>query len=202
VTFSIIALDIKTKDLGIAVASGSIAVGTRVPWIKKNIGAIATQAYTNINYGIQGLRLLEQGLSPEEALKHLLSKDPEREKRQVGIIDIKNRKIVHTGKYCPYWNGHIVGENYIILGNLIRGEKVLNEMERAFKETKGHIALKLINALVAGEKAGGDRREDRSAAIVVKGSTDINLRIDEEKKPAQKLLDIIIESFPELFKNS
>ena len=189
-TFSIVAVDLEAGTLGVAVVSGSIAVGTRVPWVKEGVGAIATQAYTNTMYGSEGIKLLEQGYSPEEALSILISRDPDYEMRQVAIIDIKNRKAVHTGKFCPYWNGHIVGKNYIIIGNLIVGEKVLKYMEEVFLSSQGNLALKLLSALIAGEKAGGDRRGDRSAAIVVRGALNISERIDDDKKPAEKLYEV------------
>ena len=195
-TYSIIAVDIKTGTLGVAVASGSTAVATRVPWVEKNVGAIATQAYTNTMYGEEGLKLLKQGLEPEEALKQLLKRDPEAEMRQVAILDIHNRKAVHTGALCPFWYGSIVGDNYIIIGNLIVGEVVLREAEKAFINTDGDLIIKLLKALVAGEKAGGDRRGNNSSGIVVKGAIEIEERIDSSPNPAMKLYKKVLARHP------
>ncbi len=190
-TYSIIKLDRESETLGIAVASGSIAVAARVPWIKKGVGAIATQAYTNTMYGVEGLKLLESGLSPEETLKKLLARDDEPERRQVAILDIMNRKAVHTGKLCPHWHGELIGEDYIIIGNLITGEEVLFSAERALLSAMGGIIEKLINALVAGERAGGDRRGNRSAGIVIRGEIDLYETVDNDTNPAEKLYNKI-----------
>ncbi len=189
-TYSIVAIDVKTKTLGVAVASGSIAVGTRVPWVKEYVGAIATQAYTNTMYGSKGLELLAKGYSPSEALEKLLNLDPERDYRQVAIIDAGNRKAVFTGEKCPDWKGQIIGDNYVIIGNLIVGENVLKAVENVFNESLGPFPLRLLNALIAGEKEGGDRRGNRSAAIIVKGEYNVDIRIDNARNPTQKLLSI------------
>ena len=189
-TYSIVAIDEKTKTLGVAVASGSIAVGTRVPWVKEHIGAIATQAYTNTMYGSKGLELLAKGYSPSEALEKLLNLDPERDYRQVAIIDAGNRKAVFTGEKCPDWKGQIIGDNYVIIGNLIVGENVLKAVENVFNESLGPFPLRLLNALIAGEKEGGDRRGNRSAAIIVKGEYNVDIRVDNARNPTQKLLSI------------
>ncbi len=189
-TYSIVAIDEKTKTLGVAVASGSIAVGTRVPWVKEHIGAIATQAYTNTMYGSKGLELLAKDYSPSEALEKLLNLDPERDYRQVAIIDAGNRKAVFTGEKCPDWKGQIIGDNYVIIGNLIVGENVLKAVENVFNESLGPFPLRLLNALIAGEKEGGDRRGNRSAAIIVKGEYNVDIRVDNARNPTQKLLSI------------
>ncbi len=189
-TFSIVAVNPETKTLGVAVASGSIAVGSRVPWVKEGIGAIATQAYTNTMYGSKGLKLLEKGYTPSDTLNKLLNLDPARENRQVAMIDIKNRKAVFTGKMCPDWKGQVIGKDYIIIGNLIVGEVVLKAVERAFNKSPGPLPLRLLNALVEGEREGGDRRGNRSAAIIVKGGYNLNIRVDNARNPAQKLYSI------------
>ncbi len=189
-TYSIVAIDEKTKTLGVAVASGSIAVGTRVPLVKEHIGAIATQAYTNTMYGSKGLELLAKDYSPSEALEKLLNLDPERDYRQVAIIDAGNRKAVFTGEKCPDWKGQIIGDNYVIIGNLIVGENVLKAVENVFNESLGPFPLRLLNALIAGEKEGGDRRGNRSAAIIVKGEYNVDIRVDNARNPTQKLLSI------------
>ena len=193
-TYSIVAIDSKTGTLGVAVASGSTAVATRVPWVEKNVGAIATQAYTNTMYGEKGLELLKQGLNPGEVLKRLLKEDPEAEMRQVAMLDIHNRKAIHTGALCPSWYGSIVGENYIIIGNFIVGEVVLREAEKTFINTEGNLVIKLLNALVAGEKAGGDRRGNNSSGIVVRGAIEVEERVDSSSNPAKKLYKKVLGS--------
>ena len=194
-TYSILKLDKETGTLGVAVASGSIAVATRVPWVKERVGAIATQAYTNTMYGSEGLKLLERGLGPSEALKNLLARDDEPEKRQVAIIDAMNRKAVHTGKLCPSWHGELIGDDYIIIGNLITGREVLLAAEKALLETEGNIVKRLLSALMAGEKVGGDRRGNRSAGIIVRGEINLYERIDDDSYPATKLYNKLIKNF-------
>lgn len=196
-TYSIVALDKKTGSLAVAVASGSTAVGTRVPWVEENVGAIATQAYTNIIYGKEGLKLLKMGYTPEKALDELLKMDPEKEKRQVAIIDNQNRKTVFTGKECPDWKGEYIGEYYIIIGNLIVGSKVIDSARAILEKTEIVFPLRLAIALYEGEKAGGDRRGNRSAALVVRGRYNINIRIDDEENPAEKLLTVFKRDYPE-----
>ncbi|MHA1617297.1 MAG: DUF1028 domain-containing protein [Candidatus Njordarchaeales archaeon] len=198
-TYSIIAIDSRKEVLGIAVASGSIAVGSRVPWVERGVGAIATQGYTNISYGFNGLKLLKQGYSPGKALLSLLNKDPEREKRQVGIIDIQGRIAVHTGKECPEWRGHLIGKTYLLLGNYLVGYEVLKDAEEAFNSTEGTLVQKLLEALVAGEKAGGDRRGNRSAAILVRGGIEITEVIDNADKPTQRLYSLCRKKYAPLF---
>lgn len=190
-TFSIVALDVDSKCLGVAVASGSIAVGSRVPWIS-DLAAIATQAYTNILYGSEGLKLISQGMAPEQALEILLSKDPNREYRQVAMIDIKNRKAVFTGTFCPSWKGHIIGSNFVIIGNLIVSENVLKCIEQEFTKNESEFDIRLVSALLAGEEAGGDKRGDRSAAVLIKcpqSPFELKIRIDNDKEPARRLYE-------------
>jgi uncharacterized Ntn-hydrolase superfamily protein len=110
-TFSIVAKCSKTLALGVAVATASIAVGNRVPHVKANVGAIATQAKTNIEYGVKGLKLLEMGFSPQTVLESILKEDPEREERQIIIIDVHGRTAAFTGKNTVEWKGHLIGEN-------------------------------------------------------------------------------------------
>jgi len=186
-TYSIIGIDSPTKTIGIAVASGSLGVGMRVPWVERNVGAIATQAYTNIMYGVKGLKLLRKGYPPSKVLMILLEKDLDREKRQVGVMDIFGRKAVWTGSKCPEWRGHLIGDDYIILGNLITGSEVLESMKEAFTNTTGSLLKRLLEALIAGEEAGGDRRGDRSAAIVIRGEIEITEMIYSAPQPAYKL---------------
>jgi uncharacterized Ntn-hydrolase superfamily protein len=195
-TFSIVAFDPKTGELGVAVQSKFIAVGAVVPWAKAGVGAIATQSYANTSYGPKGLELLSQGLSPEEVLEKLVSEDPERELRQVGIVDTRGRAAAFTGKKCFPWAGHIVGENFACQGNILAGKEVVEAMAEAFVRTSGTLAERLLSALFAGQKAGGDRRGQQSAALLVVkekggygGFNDryVDLRVDDHPQPIEEL---------------
>lgn len=197
-TYSIVVCDKKTGILAAAVVSGSIAVGTRVPWIKAHIGAIATQAYTNAMYGTEGLKLLEKGFTPEETLRIIQSRDPEYQYRQVAIIDAKNRKAVFTGEMCSEWKGQYVGDNYVIIGNLLSSPKVLESVREVMDENRNEIISRILTAMVAGEEAGGDRRGNRSAAIMVAGPVNMRVCVDDSRDPARKLYDIFIEKYRKL----
>ncbi|RLG75243.1 MAG: DUF1028 domain-containing protein [Thermoprotei archaeon] len=195
-TFSIVGFDPETKDLGVAVASKFIAVGALVPWAKANVGAIATQALANISYGPKGLELLEKGYSAKKVLQTLISNDPQKEERQVGIVDSKGEAAAFTGSKCYAYAGHIVGSNYAVQGNILTGPEVLEAMAKAFEQTKGELVDKLLAALEAGDKAGGDRRGKQSAAIIIVrekggygGYTDryVDLRVDDHPEPVQEL---------------
>ncbi len=194
-TYSIVALDLETKALGVAVASGSVAVGSRIPWVRRGVGAIATQAYTNVMYGKRGLLLLERGYTPERALLIMLREDPRPDLRQVAILDINGRRVVHTGKGCPEWKGHYIGEYYVVVGNLLVGPKVLDAVVGVLERKKYDFPELLLRALVAGEDYGGDARGNRWAAIWVEGSVSVRLRIDDSKEPAKKLLGAYLHRF-------
>jgi len=196
-TFSIVAYDPETHDLGVAVQSRFLAVGAVVPWAKAGVGAIATQAYVNTSYGPNGLKLLESGLSVQETLDKLIQADNDRASRQVGIIDAKGNAAAYTGSETHAWSGHhVVGKNYTTQGNILAGEEVILEMGRAFEGTEGALAEKLIAALEAGQEAGGDTRGQQSAALLVvreNGGFDgfndryIDLRVDDHTEPIQEL---------------
>lgn len=195
-TFSIVAFDPKTGDLGIAVASKVLAVGAIVPYAQAKVGAIATQAFANTTYGPRGLMLLKKGLTPQQALERLLKADKDRDYRQVGIVDAKGRIATYTGKKCLPWAGHVVGKGYAVQGNILAGEQVVKAMARAFEEAKGELAERLMAALEAGEAAGGDSRGKQSAALLVvrekggyAGFDDryIDLRVDDHPEPVKEL---------------
>ncbi len=195
-TFSIVAFDPKTGDLGVAVASRVLAVGAVVPYAQSGVGAIATQAFANTTYGPKGLALLRKGLTPEQVLKRLLAEDKDREQRQVGIVDAKGRAAAFTGKKCLPWAGHLVGKGYTVQGNILAGEQVVKAMAQAFESTKGELAERLMAALEAGEAAGGDARGKQSAALLVVrkgggyGGFDdryIDLRVDDHPEPVKEL---------------
>lgn len=189
-TFSILALSDEPRLIGVAVASGSTSVGARVPHAKPGVGAIATQAYTNITYGVEGLKLLATGLPPAEALNKLLKEDLEREMRQVAILDFAGRKAFFTGSLAPEWRGEIVGRDYIVIGNLLKSDKVLESIAVEFESTGGSLAWRMAKALEAGSVSGGDKRGEKSAALIVANSSEIilNLRVDMHENPVQELL--------------
>lgn len=198
-TFSIVGFDKETGDLGVAVASKFIAVGAIVPWVKANVGAIATQAYANPLYGSMGLRLLERGYSAKKVVELLTSQDPLREQRQVGVVDAKGESASFTGRECYPYAGHLVGDGYAVQGNILVGPEVLEAMASAFENTRGELVDKLIKALEAGDKAGGDRRGKQSAAIIVVrekggygGLSDkyVDIRVDDHQEPVKELMRI------------
>lgn len=195
-TFSIVARDPETGELGVAVASRFFAVGSVVPWAKAGVGAVATQSFANTSFGWRGLELLEKGAIPEEALRALLRNDDDPDRRQIGIVAASGASVTYTGKGCLAWAGGRSGPNYAIQGNILAGEPVVTGMEKAFLETKGTLADRLYAALVVGEAHGGDARGKQSAAmLVVKdgagygGYTDraIDIRVDDHPEPFQEL---------------
>ncbi len=195
-TFSIVAYDAEAGEWGIAVASRVLAAGYIVPWAKAGAGAIATQAYANLYYGVEGLDLLAEGLSAEEALERLREEDEEDGLRQVAIIDGAGTVAVFTGEGAPAWSGHIAGDGYSVQGNILVGEEVLTEMERAYVAAEGPLARRLLEALKAGDAAGGDKRGKESAALLVvregggyQGKTDrmVDVRVDDHAEPVAEL---------------
>lgn len=179
--------------MGVATASGSTNVGDRVPHAEPAIGVIATQAYTNIAYGIKGLQLLREGLSPEQALAKLLMEDLEKNMRQVAIMDFKRKKAVFTGSGVPEYWAEIVGEYYIVIGNLLSTKDVVNSMAKEFEVSKGSLASRLLKALQAGSRSGGDKRGERSAAlIVVSGEkVEIEIKVGMHEQPIEELFRLL-----------
>jgi uncharacterized Ntn-hydrolase superfamily protein len=168
-TFSIVAFDPVTGDLGVAVASRVFGVGNHVPWAEAGVGAIATQAAMNGGYGPRGLELLRQGLTAQQVLERLLAEDKfdRLEGRQVAIIDAKGNVAVHTSPAANEWKGHIKGATFTVQGNILAGPHVAEAMARAFESATGELAERLYAALKAGDDAGGDRRGRQSASILV-----------------------------------
>jgi uncharacterized Ntn-hydrolase superfamily protein len=195
-TFSIVAFDQRNGDLGVAVQSKFIAVGAVVPFAKARVGAVVTQAWANVSFGPDGLRRLEEGLSASEALDGLLRADPKPEVRQVAIVDAKGGVAAHTGKECMEWAGHVTRSGFSCQGNILAGSRVVESMARAYEDADGELADRLLQALVAGQVAGGDRRGQQSAALLVvrekggyEGYSDryIDLRVDEHPAPIEEL---------------
>lgn len=200
-TYSILALEPKRRILGVAVASGAIAVGSRVPWAKAFTGAVATQAYTNPSLGPIILKLIELGYRASKAVKYALTLDPKPELRQVAAIDIHGDMGVHTGTNTPQWSGELIDKDNLCLciGNLICGSKVLEEMHKAYVEAEGKdFAERLLLALSMGHRVGGDKRGDRSAAILIVGTTEyspyydkiLDLRVDYSLNPVEDLIKL------------
>jgi uncharacterized Ntn-hydrolase superfamily protein len=168
-TFSIVAIDPVTGDLGIAVASRYFAVGAVVPWADAGVGAVATQAGVNVGYGPRALELLRQGLTAQQVLDRLLAEDsfPRKDARQVAIVDAKGNVAVFTGDAANAWRGHVTGKTWSAQGNILVGRHVVEAMGRAFENTADELAEKLYAALAAGDQAGGDSRGRQSASILV-----------------------------------
>ncbi|MBK5113996.1 MAG: DUF1028 domain-containing protein [Candidatus Heimdallarchaeota archaeon] len=195
-TFSIVAYDPKNKEWGVAVQSKFVAVGVIVPFAQANIGAIATQAYCNTSYGPDGLELLANGISADEVIELLTENDPNKDQRQVGVVDAKGNAASFTGKDCFNWAGHIVGKNYCCQGNILTSGNVIKDMSHAFEHTEGDLVEKLFASLEAAQEAGGDKRGQEAAAILIvkekgvyDGGTDryIDIRVDEHPTPIKEL---------------
>jgi uncharacterized Ntn-hydrolase superfamily protein len=196
-TFSIVAFDSLTGELGVAVQSKAFGVGAAVAWARAGAGAIATQASTNMSFGPWGLELLGEGLSSDEVLKRLLAGDEGRENRQVGIIDAHGRAVNFTGSSCLDWAGGLTGADYACQGNILASEEVVTAMARAFEATGGELADRMLAALVAAQAAGGDKRGMQSAALLVVRPSDaypeyeyryIDLRVEDHTDPINELI--------------
>ena len=199
-TYSIVALDETTGELGVAVQSHWFSVGFLVPWAKAGVGAVATQSFVKVDYGPDGLQLMESGMKAADALKTLTSKDEGEAVRQVGMIDIKGNVAAHTGSRCIKYAGHIVGENYSVQANMMANGTVPKAMAVAFEKTKGDLADRMMAALEAAEAEGGDIRGKQSAAMVIVSGepsgvewkdTKLSLRIEDHPTPLIELKRLI-----------
>lgn len=195
-TFSIVAYDPETQELGIAVASKFPAVGGVVPWAKAGVGAVATQSAANTTYGPEGLALMKNGATAQEALDIVTRKDRGMAFRQVGIVDAKGKAATFTGARCNPWAGGKIGENYAAQGNLLTGPEVVDAMAKSFEASKGKLSERLLAALEAGQKAGGDKRGRQSAALLIVreqwGYAGLNdrfrdVRVDNHETPITEL---------------
>ncbi|MGA2053839.1 MAG: DUF1028 domain-containing protein [Bradyrhizobium sp.] len=190
-TWSIIAKDNATGQIGIAVATKFFAVGARVPHIAPAIGGIATQALVNPYYGIDGVKLLREGRAPRDIVETLLASDAGHASRQLHIMDAKGQIAAHTGKDCVDWCGHLEGEGFSIAGNMLAGPRVLDDTAKAYLANTGMpFAERLITAMRAGELAGGDKRGKQSAALLIYGEEDwsnLDLRVDDHADPLAEL---------------
>ena len=195
-TYSIVAHDPSAGDLGVAVQSRYFSVGPVVPWAEAGVGAVATQSFVNVSYGPRGLQLLKEGLTVEEVIEKLTGEDEGKEFRQLGIVDAKGNAAAYTGAKCLEWAGSNVGKCYSTQGNILTGEEVVKRMAEEFESTKGDLAGRLVAALEAGEKAGGDARGRQSAALLVVrknagrggyGDKLIELRVEDNSDPVAEL---------------
>jgi uncharacterized Ntn-hydrolase superfamily protein len=205
-TFSIVAYDSVTQELGVAVQSKYFNVGTAVPWAEAGVGAVATQATVNMSFGKQALAMLGSGLSAEETLRALAATDSLWDSRQVGIVDARGRAVSWTGKRCLDWAGGMTGRGFACQGNILAGPAVVDGMARAFEQTRGELSERLIAALEAAQAAGGDKRGQQSAALLVTRPSGthpefreryVDLQVEDHKAPIQELRRIwqIFEGF-------
>ena len=189
-TYSIVARDPATGQLGVAVQSHWFAVGSLVPWAQAGVGAVATQSFIDVRYGVEGLQLMEQGRSAGQALKRLLAADPNAAVRQVGMIDAGGNIAQHTGDNCIQYAGHLAGDDYAVQANLMAVEGVPQAMARAYENARGPLAGRLLAALEAAEALGGDLRGKQSAAVLV-------VRDKPGEHPWEdRLVDLHVEDHP------
>ena len=195
-TFSIVARDQQTGELGVAVQSKFIAVGSVVPYAQSEVGAIASQAWGNPRYGPVGLDLLARGKTAEEVVRLMTEADPNREHRQLAVIGTEGNASIFTGKECKDWAGGKTGFNYAVHGNLLAGADVIDAMSLGFEEANGTLAERMIASLHAGQQAGGDKRGKQSAALLIVksgwgygGLSDRfrDLRVDDHPTPVKEL---------------
>jgi uncharacterized Ntn-hydrolase superfamily protein len=210
-TFSIIAFDPETNQLGVGVQSRAFGAGAIVPWVEAGVGAVATQAAANRTYGPKAIALLKQGLSPEEVIKRITDEDPGRDTRQVAVIDVKGRMAAYTGArvigrdkdpkdhvhYGDY-SGSIQGKNYSVQGNTLASPEVLKAMAQAWETSKGTMGERLLAALDGGQSKGGDSRGMQSGGIIVvqpvadlaaslQADRVVDIRVDDSENPFKEL---------------
>jgi uncharacterized Ntn-hydrolase superfamily protein len=199
-TFSIVARDSVTGEIGVAVQSHWFSVGTVVSWAEAGVGAVATQSLADVTYGPLGLDLMRAGKTAPQALAALLASDPQREVRQVAMVDAKGNVAVHTGAKCIAEAGHHKGKQFSAQANLMEKNTVWDAMARAFERTKGDLAQRLLAALDAAQEEGGDIRGKQSAAIlIVKGTSTgrpwadrvIDLRVDDHAEPLREIRRLV-----------
>jgi uncharacterized Ntn-hydrolase superfamily protein len=199
-TFSIVAADPDQREIGIAVQSKFLAVGAVVPWLESGAGAIATQAWANTTFGPRALELLSGGEPPEQVVQTLLAADDNAEDRQFGIVDAQGRASSYTGARCIDWAGGIAADGFAAQGNCLAGAAVVDALAATFRATPGLLADRLVAALAAGQRAGGDKRGQQSAALLVVkpgggygGFNDryVDLRVDDDAAPIDELARLL-----------
>ncbi|MCZ6727425.1 MAG: DUF1028 domain-containing protein [Acidobacteria bacterium] len=195
-TYSIVARDAATGDLGVAVQSHWFSVGSVVSWAEAGVGAVATQSFVEVSYGPLGLELMRAGKSADEALRGLLAMDPHADVRQVAMVDREGNVAVHTGANCIAAAGHRRGEGYAVQANMMERDTVWNAMATAYESASGDLAERLIVALEAAQGEGGDIRGQQSAAILIVPGTSsgapwrertVDLRVEDHAHPVAEL---------------
>jgi uncharacterized Ntn-hydrolase superfamily protein len=199
-TYSIVACDLEAGQWGVGVQSKFLAAGSLVPWAEAGVGAVATQAFANPRYGPDGLALLREGASAEEAVERLTAADDGRAQRQLGIVDGQGRSATFTGSECFDWAGGRTGEGYAAQGNILVSQETVDAMAAGFEASKGRrLAERILEALAAAQAAGGDRRGQQAAGLYVVekdggylGLTDVivDLRVDDHPRPIEELTRI------------
>lgn len=191
-TFSIVARDRKTGEFGVGSATAAPCVGAFLPWAEAGVGAIATQAWVNVNLGYQGLALMRSGLSVKAAIEALLSEDAGRDRRQVIGID-QTCCFGFTGEDCTGERAHFLYDDFAVAGNILTSEKVLTEMADSFRSSKGELSHRILSAVRAGQEAGGDRRGKMSATLLVASNRPKlyhDLRVDLSSDPVKDLISL------------
>lgn len=196
-TYSICACDLEARQWAVAVQSKFLAVGCVVPWAEPLVGAIATQSWANPRYGPDGLALLRKGSPADEVAKRLTDADGDRARRQLGIVDSEGRSATYTGDECHEWAGGRVGSGYAAQGNILVSAETVDGLAETFESTAGEpLAVRLLDCLDAAQAAGGDRRGQQSAALLVVGPEQgygglsdvfVDLRVDDHERPVEEL---------------
>jgi len=195
-TFSIVAWDSVTHELGVAVESKYFSVGRMVPWARAGVGAVATQANVNPTYGPKALAMLESGIAPAEILRAFAVTDSSWDSRQFALVDAQGRAVTWTGPKCNSWAGGEAGVHFACQGNILTGPEVVTAMARAFRESRGELGGRLVAALEAGQAAGGDKRGQQSAALIVVRPSErhpeyrerfVDLRVEDHRAPIAEL---------------
>jgi len=190
-TYSILGYDPHAQEWGVAVQSKAFAVGAMVPSAQAGVGAVATQAWTNKSFGRRALALLKRGYDPRQVIAQLIAGDARGAQRQLAVIDARGRAANYTGDECVKWAGGIAEQNVSAQGNTLAGERVVQRMRAAFQKTSGKLAGRLLAALDAAQRAGGDTRGQQSAALLVAraksdidgiGDVYVDLRVDDHAK--------------------
>ncbi|HZU20205.1 MAG TPA: DUF1028 domain-containing protein [Gaiellaceae bacterium] len=197
-TYSIVACDLEAGQWGVTTQSKFLAVGSLVPWAEPLVGAVATQSYVNPRYGPDGLTLLRQGLRAQEVVERLTASDAFRDHRQLGVVDRDGGSATYTGSKCMEWAGGVAGPSFAAQGNILVGEETVAALATTFEATAGRpLAERLLEALAAAQAAGGDRRGQQSAALLVvekdagyAGLCDtlVDLRVDDHEAPVAELV--------------
>jgi len=199
-TFSLVAYDPDTEEIGIVVQSKAFAVGGLVPHVKAGVGAVATQSLVNVSLGPTGLELMEEGKSPEEILAEFEQLDPSLQVRQLGLFSVNHGPLSFTGTGCIDWAGGMTGADFACQGNILTGSEVIEALATTFEDSDGPLALRMVEAMLAAEHAGGDARGSQSAAIIIEqpnhgranyGHRKIDLRVEDHAQPLEELYRLV-----------